>query len=111
MDRIIKIIDKEIEAIFTNRAKALLEQLENKPLMEIITEITEKMGVIKIDTVVNLVYAGVKYAEGGNKINRDELYDLLPMESSELAKITAKLLSVLLHDTALMKYKDTEGKK
>lgn len=111
MDRIIKIAEKEIEAIFTNRAKALLESLEAKTLNEVISEITEKMGVVKIDTIVNLVYSAVKYAEGGKNITREDLYDMLPVESSELVKITGKLLSVLLNDTGLLKYKEKEGKK
>lgn len=111
MDRIITISGKDIEAKYTNRAKALLEQLEDSTLMDIITEITEKMGVVKIDKIVNLVYSGIRYSDGGSKVTREDLYDLLPMESSELAKITAKLLTVLLNDTALMKYKDVEEKK
>ena len=110
LNRIIKIGEKEYEVKYTNRAKATLEGLENKTVYEIISEIVGVNGVVKIETAVNLVYSGIKYTEKGN-ITRDEIYDLLPQSTLDIAKTVIELFNVLFEDSGLSNFKEKKAGK
>ena len=108
-NRLVKINDNvTYEIKYTNRAKALLENLENKEVTKVIGDIVDKFGSVKIETAVNVIYAGVKYSDDGKKINRDDLYDIIPESAIELSRIMGEISGVLLYDCGFTKAKEKE---
>lgn len=114
MNRILIVNGKEYEVIYTNKAKATLEGLENKSIMDIIGAVLSNPTNIKVDTCVNIVYAGIKFSDEGKSITRDELYDLLPAETIDLAKVTYEFFNIMIEDVGVkkaMKTKDENSGK
>lgn len=109
-NRLVKINENvTYEIKYTNRAKALLENLEGKKeITNILSDLTSKLGAVTIDTAINCIYAGVKYTDEGKKINRDDLYDILPNSSVEVSRIMGEISAIMLTDCGFLKAKEKE---
>jgi hypothetical protein len=111
MNRILIVSGKEYDVKYTNRAKSTLEGLENKSVMEVVSYVFSNASNIKIDTCVNIVYAGIKHTEEGKNITRDMLYDILPDNNLDMSKLTFEFFNVLIEDIGIKKAIKDKGEK